>query len=100
MDAVARSARERGFVSPDRAHAATTPQVNELIRERVALVNRQLARFETIKDFRLLPADLAVETGELTPTLKLKRKAVRDRYRHLIDELYGDAAKKHTEGSP
>src|SRR5207244_10901247 len=66
------------------AHAA----VRELIEGEVAQVNRELASFEQVKYFRILPRDLSVETGELTPSLKVKRKVVAERFRREIDEMY------------
>ncbi|MBI5525348.1 MAG: long-chain fatty acid--CoA ligase [Deltaproteobacteria bacterium] len=91
MDAVARFAKEKGLgpAAGERATAATHPQVIAFIRERVELANRQLAKFETIKEFRLLPCELTQETGELTPTLKLKRKVVKEKYKDLIEQMYG-----------
>jgi long-chain acyl-CoA synthetase len=60
----------------------------EAIAEDVARVNSTLAPFETIKRFELIADDLSVENGHLTPTLKVKRRAVAERYRELIDRMY------------
>jgi len=65
-------------------------EVVELIGSEVAAVNRDLASFESIKYFRILPHDFTIEAGELTPSLKVKRKVVVDRYRDLIDAMYRD----------
>ena len=51
---------------------------------------RSLARYETIKKFVILPRDLLQEEGEITPTLKLKRKVVLGKYGHLLESLYDD----------
>jgi long-chain acyl-CoA synthetase len=51
-------------------------------------VNSQLASFETIKNFKLLPKDFTTETGELTPSLKLKRKVILNKYQTYVDELF------------
>jgi long-chain acyl-CoA synthetase len=51
-------------------------------------VNSRLARYETIKYFRILPQDFSVDSGELTPTLKMKRKVVNQKYAHIIDSMY------------
>ncbi len=67
---------------------ATHPAVRELIEGEVAQVNRELASFESVKYFRILPRDLSVETGELTPSLKVKRKVMAERYRREIEEMY------------
>jgi long-chain acyl-CoA synthetase len=85
---VARWATAQGvqFASPDEmaAHAA----VRDLLEGEVAQVNRELASFESVKYFRILPRDLSVETGELTPSLKVKRKVIAERYRREIEEMY------------
>lgn len=51
-------------------------------------VNASLARYETIKYFRILPNDFTIETGELTPTQKMKRRVVMQKYEHIIDSMY------------
>ena len=51
-------------------------------------LNSTLNRWETIKDFRILDHDLTVEAGELTPSLKLKRRVVETRYREVLDSMY------------
>ncbi len=51
-------------------------------------MNEKLARFETIKEFAVLPRDFSTETGELTPTLKLRRKVIEEKYRAEIEALY------------
>jgi len=62
--------------------------VIQLIGDKVKTVNNQLASFETIKTFKILPQDFTTETGELTPSLKLKRKVVMDKYKNFADELF------------
>jgi long-chain acyl-CoA synthetase len=54
----------------------------------IAKVNVGLAQFERIKRFALLPREFTIERGELTPTLKVKRRVVEERYRRVIDQLY------------
>lgn len=65
------------------------PRVRELLRQAVAEANSQLASFESIKNFAVLPREFSIESGEMTPSLKVKRKVVDDRYKELIDRLYG-----------
>ncbi|MGO9015957.1 MAG: long-chain fatty acid--CoA ligase, partial [Dissulfurispiraceae bacterium] len=66
--------------------------VNELVlqlyEERIAEINSKLPRYETIKKFTLLPRDFSVEGGELTVTLKLRRKVIRQKYRETIEKMY------------
>ena len=58
------------------------------LEQQVETVNASLARYETIKKFVILPAELSIETGELTPTMKLKRRVVTQKYAAEIDSLY------------
>jgi long-chain acyl-CoA synthetase len=87
-DEIGRWAAARGRASADPATLAADPAVRELIEGEVAAVNRHLASYESVKYFRILPLDLTVESGELTPSLKVKRKVVAERYRRQIDEMY------------
>lgn len=66
-------------------------QTRELIDGYVRQLNAGLQRWQTLKKFRLLPRDLDVDQGELTPSLKLKRPVVQKKYDHLIEEMYADA---------
>jgi long-chain acyl-CoA synthetase len=58
------------------------------IQASVDALNAKLNRWETIKKFVILDHDLTIGDGELTPSLKVKRKVVEDRYRNLLDALY------------
>jgi len=64
------------------------PFIRKEVEEIIARKNRQLARYETIKDFVLLDRDLTIEEGDLTPTMKVKRKEVFKKYGRLLDDLY------------
>jgi long-chain acyl-CoA synthetase len=66
------------------------PKVKDLIRNAVAQANTQLASFETIKNFAILPHDFTIESGELTPSLKVKRKFCDQKYEAQIRSLYGE----------
>ena len=89
MDSVRTWADENGISTKSRDDLATNPKVRELIKAAVAETNSHLASFETIKNFGILPRDFTVESGELTPSLKVKRKVVDENYKSLIDSLYG-----------
>src|SRR6056297_30111 len=52
--------------------------------------SKELASHEKIRDFRLLPQEFSVETGELTPTLKVKRRVIEDKYGHLIEDIFSE----------
>jgi len=59
-----------------------------LYREIVDGLNRDLSQFERIKQFRLLPREFTIESGELTPTVKVKRRAVEQNWATEIEEMY------------
>ncbi|MCB0365145.1 MAG: long-chain fatty acid--CoA ligase [Bdellovibrionaceae bacterium] len=65
------------------------PRVKELIRDAIADVNSQLSSFETIKNFAVLPHDFTVESGELTPSLKVRRRFCDEKFKDVLDRLYG-----------
>jgi long-chain acyl-CoA synthetase len=67
---------------------ADDPQVLAEIAESVARVNEEHARVEGVKRWRVLPRDLTIESGELTPTLKVKRQVVAERWADQIEEMY------------
>ncbi len=89
MDAVEEFAREHEINVKDRGSLVEHPKVKELARRAVAEANSHLASFESIKNFAVLPRDFTIEEGELTPSLKVKRKVVDQKYREVIDKLYG-----------
>jgi long-chain acyl-CoA synthetase len=64
--------------------------VQKLYQQRVAEINGKLARYESIKKFVLIPRDFSIEGGELTPTLKLKRKVIYEKYKDKIEGMYAD----------
>jgi len=70
------------------ASLTRTEEVNKLIGEEVAKVNKQLARVENIRKFRLLDKKLYTEDGEVTPTMKVKRKSINEQYKDLIESMY------------
>lgn len=74
------------------AEMAKSPELKERIKKEIDYLNTKLGNWEQIKKFELTPEVWSIELGLLTPTLKLKRKAVKERYIKLYNELYG-----HTE---
>jgi len=66
------------------------PEVLDLIQGEVARVNARFARVEQIKAFRLIESELTAEDEELTPTMKLKRKLVNEKYAALIESMYSE----------
>ncbi|HET8947517.1 MAG TPA: long-chain fatty acid--CoA ligase [Candidatus Polarisedimenticolia bacterium] len=75
-----------GIIEP--ADLLKDPRVLDLFARRVAAINETLARFERVRRFRLLDRDFTAEAGELTPTLKPRRKVIEERYRKAIEDLY------------
>ncbi len=71
------------------AELAGDPAVKAEVEQAVAAANQHVARVEQIKKWRLVPEEWSAETGELTPSLKLRRSVVAERYAELIDEMYG-----------
>ncbi|MEU4154420.1 long-chain fatty acid--CoA ligase [Streptomyces sp. NPDC026659] len=84
-------AADNGLEGKSYAEVVAAPQTVELVARYVKQLNEGLQRWQTIKKFRLLPRDLDVEHGEITPSLKLKRPVVEREYRGLIDEMYAGA---------
>ncbi len=68
----------------------TAPEVRAAVQSAVDDVNSRLARVETVKKFCILPSAFTVETGELTPTLKVKRRKVYERYADQIEAMYSE----------
>ncbi|MCG8639251.1 MAG: long-chain fatty acid--CoA ligase [Desulfobacterales bacterium] len=88
FDALETWAKEKGIEYSDMEDLIKHPKVIQLYRDRIDHHSRNLARYETIKKFRLLSKPFSVEGGEITPTLKLKRKAINEKYKRLVDEMY------------
>jgi long-chain acyl-CoA synthetase len=87
MEECAKLAQENGWPA-DPAALADHEGMRQLIQEHLDEVNEKFARVEQVKKFEILPHDLSQETGELTPTLKVKRNVVAEKYEQEVDELY------------
>ncbi|MFL5888872.1 MAG: AMP-dependent synthetase/ligase, partial [Solirubrobacteraceae bacterium] len=81
-------AQEQGIEDTSIPALAHHPQVCELIQAELDRANEKYARVEQVKRFFILDHDLSQETGELTPTLKVKRNVVNEKYAELLDSLY------------
>ena len=93
-DALAGWATGRGLDATDLASLSQRDDLRAEVAAAVEKLNATLNRWETIKDFRILDHDLTVEAGELTPSLKLKRKFVETRYRDVLDSMYATAGSR------
>jgi long-chain acyl-CoA synthetase len=69
-------------------------ELREAVRREVAAVNGLLARFEQVKEFRIVPRDFSQEAGELTFTLKLKRRVIEDAWKELLEGMYSRGAEE------
>ncbi len=87
-DALAQWSRAQGLTGNSYGVLTDDPAVHSYLRRCVEELNGRLNRWETIKDFRVLDHDLTVEAGELTASLKPKRKIIEKRYKSLLDSMY------------
>jgi long-chain acyl-CoA synthetase len=85
---LAKFAREHGILATDPAVVVKHPKVLERVGRTVEEKNTQLQSYAKIKKFAVLPSDFTQEGGELTPTLKVKRKVVAEKYHDTLEELY------------
>ncbi|HTY79210.1 MAG TPA: AMP-binding protein [Candidatus Bathyarchaeia archaeon] len=90
-ETVAQFAQEKNVPFTNFASLCRAQEVQDLIWGEIERVNKQLARVETIKKFRLIEQILTPEDDELTPTMKLKRTLVNVKYKDVIDTMYTDA---------
>jgi long-chain acyl-CoA synthetase len=81
-------AKEQGLSYSSIEELAGSSEVHLLIDGFVAQANQSLERWETIKRFEILPTDLSVDEGEITPSMKVKRRAVEKKYADLLDSMY------------
>ncbi len=84
-------ARGRAMSFGSRQQLIEDPNVQALYEEIVAQVNNNLAQFETIKNFVLVPDEFSIADGQLTASMKMRRRAVEQRYRPQIEALYSNA---------
>ncbi|MBC2744346.1 MAG: hypothetical protein HGJ93_15195 [Desulfosarcina sp.] len=90
LDQAAFIAEKQGIAFKDPIALLDHPEFIHIIDEHVAERNLHLARFETIKRYRIIKKEFSQETGELTPSLKIKRNVVQEQYADLIDSMYMD----------
>jgi len=81
-------AQEKAVPFSNYASLCRRPEIQELIQGEIDKANKAFARVEQVKKFRLIEAKLTAEDEELTPTMKLKRRLVNEKYRALIEEMY------------
>jgi long-chain acyl-CoA synthetase len=91
-------ASQQGISPDDPARLISVTEVRQKLEQEVKTTLRELASFEIPKKFLLLPADFTVESGELTPTLKIKRRVVEQRHREAIEGLYQERGENSVSG--
>ncbi len=84
-------AKEHGHDGKRYGDVVQLPEVKALLAPYFDQVNKELAKYETVKQFQVLPRDLSIDEGELTPSLKVKRKVVEKKYASLLDKMYDGA---------
>jgi long-chain acyl-CoA synthetase len=97
LDALQAWARERKLETTDPERLLALPDVVAKMEREVMGNLRDLASFEMPKKILLVPKDFTIEDGELTPTLKVKRRVIEQRYKEQIDALYGDDSAQKAE---
>jgi long-chain acyl-CoA synthetase len=89
--ALERRLKDLGRPAGPREELVRRPEVVALYQAAIDQVNRELSQFERIKRLALLPREFTIESGELTPTLKVKRKVVEERWKETIEGLYAES---------
>jgi long-chain acyl-CoA synthetase len=84
-------ARSNGIPFSSRAELVANPRAQKLYEEIVDAINQNLARFEKLKRVMLIPDEFTADNGALTPTLKLRRSVIEERYKKQINDLYAEA---------
>jgi long-chain acyl-CoA synthetase len=88
FDALKEYADSNNLPYKDNVELAKHPRVNSLIETEINHIQRDLANFERVRRFTLLDRQFTIEDGELTPTQKMRRKAIEESYRNIIDGMY------------
>ncbi len=88
IEEIRRFAKEQGIPAASNHELIGRPEIQTLVQKQVDEVNETLPRYAQIKYFTLLDEPFSLETGELTPTLKLKRRVIEDRRKELIEKMY------------
>lgn len=84
-------AKHKGIKPMSHSEFCRDKRIIDLFERQIAAATKGLAKFETVKKIALIEDELTVDGGELTPTMKLKRRVIDEKYRDLIDEIYSTA---------
>ena len=88
FEALGEYAQSRGLRYTDRGDLVRLREIYQLIEADIQHLQKDLANYERVRKFRLLDKPFTIEDGELTPTQKVRRKVVEERYANLIDGMY------------
>ncbi|MGZ4614587.1 MAG: AMP-dependent synthetase/ligase [Actinomycetes bacterium] len=87
-EAIVGWAKDRGLTATSYDEIVRAEETRSMVQGHIDTVNSRLNRWETIKKFEILPQDLTIEDGDLTPSLKVKRKAVERKHADILDSMY------------
>lgn len=87
-DQLIKYANEHSILFSDYSELIKHPKIEGLVQRQIDDLNGQLAGYESIRKFMILPQDFSIETGELTPSLKIKRTMINQRYHNELDSMY------------
>jgi len=90
FDLLSEYSKRMGISFKDNVELANHPEIYKLLERELAKIQKDLATYERVRKFTILSSPLTIENDELTPTLKVKRKVVEEKYKHLIDKMYAD----------
>jgi long-chain acyl-CoA synthetase len=88
FDPLEEYARKHNILFPSREELIQNPEIVQFYEKRIRENTKELARYETVKKFHLLPHPFTQENGEMTPTMKLKRKVINEKYKDVIAGMY------------
>ena len=91
FEALGRAAAAAGVANASREALIADPRVIEIVEQAIASMSKDFAQYEKIKKITLLPKEFTIDAGELTPTLKVKRRVVEAKYKDLIDRMYASS---------
>ena len=90
QDAITSWGAKNGMAGDSYAQIVTSDAAREMVQGHIDQLNAQLARHEQVKQFHILDHDLSIEDGDLTPSMKLKRRTVTKKYKDELDAFYAD----------
>jgi long-chain acyl-CoA synthetase len=89
FDALEKWAKQNGVATGDRAKLVSDAKVQQMYKDIVSKANQGVAHHETIKKSAIVPDEWTPESGELTPSMKLKRRVINEKYKDRINAMYG-----------